>query len=56
MRLRIVYVLVACDCGHGACCCGVQQVDVDVKAGVKDYMRKVVKDEILAKFTDWRRR
>jgi len=27
-----------------------------MKAGVKDYMRKVIKDEILAKFTEWRRR
>jgi hypothetical protein len=27
-----------------------------MKTGVKDYMRKVIKDEILAKFTEWRRR
>ena len=32
------------------------QVESAMKTGVKDYMRKVIKDEILAKFTEWRRR
>lgn len=32
------------------------QVEGALKNGVKEYMRRVVKMEILAKFTDWRRR
>ena len=32
------------------------QVESAMKTGVKDHMRKVIKDEILAKFTEWRRR
>jgi hypothetical protein len=34
----------------------VTQVEAALKIGVKEYMRKVVKTEILAKFTEWRRR
>ncbi len=32
------------------------QVEAALKSGVKEYMRKVVKTEILAKFTEWRRK
>lgn len=32
------------------------QVEGALKSGVKEYMRRVVKTEILAKFADWRRR
>ena len=32
------------------------QVEGALKSGIKEYMRRIVKTEILAKFTDWRRR